>query len=260
MRMTSIYVLLDPRTQEVRYVGKTVHALHERLANHVRAAQRGAKLYSSNWIKGLLDAGVTPAIEEIEVAGENWAEREKYWIDHYRKAIPGRLTNLADGGQGLSGVKHSAKFRRLIAAQSKKRWADPAYRERLLKKLRSDGVNERRKAAVAKAMKNPEAKARHRAATSRALCNPEVQARHRLSLAATMSDPKVRAKYLATLERCRTDPDIRARHRAFSKRAQSNPQLRAHLSKTSAAAWTPERRKRQSEVARRVNRQRMVCQ
>lgn len=250
---TSIYVLRDPRTQEVRYVGKTVRDLRHRLAMHIRSAQRGARRHSSNWIRSLLNNGIAPEIKEIEVAYENWAAREKYWIAYYRKMSPGRLTNLTDGGDGLAGLKRPEYLRQLISTQSKERWADPAYREKLLEKLRSKELNDRRVVSVAKAMRNPFSKRRHREATRRALNNPEVQAKRRTALSETMRKPEVRAKYLATLERCRTNPEIRARHRAASKRAQGNPQLRAHLSMTSAAAWTPERRKRQSEVAKLVN-------
>lgn len=39
-------------------------------------------------------------LEVIEICNEeNWIEREKYWIDYYRKLVP-NLCNRCDGGRG----------------------------------------------------------------------------------------------------------------------------------------------------------------
>lgn len=220
---------------------------------HIRDSEKRVKRHSCYWIASLLDAGYIPLIEQIDTAQEDWAERERHWIAFYRTSNPGRLTNLTDGGEGCAGIKRSVADVERTRRQSKERWADPEYREKLLKKLRSDDVRERRVANAAEAMKNPEAKERHRLATKEALNRKEVQDRRRIALAKSMSNPDVKAKYLATLDRARTDPEIVARHRVESKRAQADPVLRAHLRETSKAAWTPERRARQAEIARRSN-------
>lgn len=52
---TLIYVLKDPDTNEIRYVGKTIKPLDSRLANHIYHAKkpkhRNKRL---NWIRSLL--------------------------------------------------------------------------------------------------------------------------------------------------------------------------------------------------------------
>jgi hypothetical protein len=103
-RLTRIYVLRDPRDGEVRYVGKTVFPLDARLARHVHDAKSGKiKRHICFWIRELLIEAV-PEIVLLEIADTDWAERERFWIDHYR-GLGARLTNHADGGQGPFGFK-----------------------------------------------------------------------------------------------------------------------------------------------------------
>ena len=44
-----IYGLLDPRTNNIRYVGKTSRSLNERLSAHLRSNQ-GKNNHKHNWI------------------------------------------------------------------------------------------------------------------------------------------------------------------------------------------------------------------
>lgn len=90
-----IYALLDPETNEIRYIGKTDNP-SERLKNHLN--EQG-KWHRINWIKSLKKRGLKPIMQIIEevVEGTNWEEREKYWIAYYRH-IGTNLTNGSDGG------------------------------------------------------------------------------------------------------------------------------------------------------------------
>lgn len=102
---TLIYCLKDPETNEIRYVGKTVGSLANRLRGHISVARTRAKRgHSVNWIVHLLERGLHPIIELIEIVqpGNDWAERERYWIG-YGRASGWRLTNLTDGGEGAPG-------------------------------------------------------------------------------------------------------------------------------------------------------------
>lgn len=94
--MPYIYKLIDPITEEVRYVGKTGKLLHKRLATHISRSKE-ARNHKDCWILSLKSKGLKPRIELIEEALDvDWEERETYWISEYRKT--GRLTNVADGG------------------------------------------------------------------------------------------------------------------------------------------------------------------
>ena len=66
--MVYIYGLTDPRTGELRYIGKTKNSLKYRLMRHVRYRDKGS-VHKNSWI-GLLERdGLRPeifVIEEVE--------------------------------------------------------------------------------------------------------------------------------------------------------------------------------------------------
>lgn len=107
-RLTYIYVLKHPITDEIRYVGKTVKLLHERLHNHIyEATKRYKPNYRCNWIKSLVNQGLKPLIEEIDnCTWENSSELEIYYIQYY-KSIGCKLINLTNGGEGILGLKYT---------------------------------------------------------------------------------------------------------------------------------------------------------
>lgn len=110
--MNTIYILIDPRTNEVRYVGVTVGSLATRLNVHLQEARNPAKAsHKINWIRSLLKKDLRPLIEELEVTPDR--SREIHWIAFYRSRGV-RLTNMTDGGEGTPGlgrgVKQSPEF------------------------------------------------------------------------------------------------------------------------------------------------------
>lgn len=98
--MIQIYVLKDPRTLEIRYVGATSQQLKRRLTGHIGDTKlKNSNSYKINWIKQLLLLGLRPIIESVEIVREsNWIERERYWYSFYKTSI---LTNSRDGGAGV---------------------------------------------------------------------------------------------------------------------------------------------------------------
>ena len=102
MKTTYIYALIEPVTREVRYIGKTV-APKERLRYHIYAARTlQVRTYAANWIRGLLAQSLAPEMQILEeCSGETWKEREQFWIREYKRES--RLTNLTDGGDGMTG-------------------------------------------------------------------------------------------------------------------------------------------------------------
>ena len=91
-----IYGLIDPRSNKIRYVGKTNNP-DQRLFDHVRHSKHKTT-YKDKWIRSLLEIGLKPTITILEECGDNWAEREIHHISLYEN-----LTNLTKGGEGLNG-------------------------------------------------------------------------------------------------------------------------------------------------------------
>lgn len=100
--MTNIYILIDPITNQVRYVGKT-NNIKERYKNHKNRC-RDVNTHKRNWINKLRKQGLHPIIEVIETISVNeWVYWERFWISYY-KYIGCNLTNNTLGGDGLTNA------------------------------------------------------------------------------------------------------------------------------------------------------------
>lgn len=118
MTTVYIYALLDPRTDEIRYIGKTTD-VSRRLRRH---RTETGKTYRHNWLKQLRDDGLQPSIVILEVTlKEIWEQREAHWIKYFSE-MGCRLTNLATGGNGAPGVSPSEETRAKISASVKSQW------------------------------------------------------------------------------------------------------------------------------------------
>ena len=95
---TYIYALIDPRTEQPHYVGKSKDP-HARFDGHLRDAQR--QVWHSpvlQWIRALLAEGVSPELVLLEDAGDDWAEAEVRWIERL-KGMGYKLTNSKKGSR-----------------------------------------------------------------------------------------------------------------------------------------------------------------
>jgi group I intron endonuclease len=95
---TNIYLLKDPISNEVRYVGKSDNP-DKRFKEHIKKAKY-SKTHKNNWILSLKDNGLIPILEIIDQVPSNecgfW---EQHWIDQM-KSWGFSLTNIANGGVG----------------------------------------------------------------------------------------------------------------------------------------------------------------
>lgn len=113
-----IYTLKHPTTNEIRYVGKTTQPLLKRLGQHMDYAKK-KRTKTGSWIQSLVKQELKPIIEELdEVSVELTVITEQYWISQF-KAWGFRLTNLTDGGEGLSGYTMSEESKKKISKNRK---------------------------------------------------------------------------------------------------------------------------------------------
>lgn len=100
--LIKIYRLVDPTTNETRYIGQTNRTLSARLSGHATLPSKSIKA----WIEQLRDCSERPKIELIEEVEESEAnDRERYWIDYHRQS--GLILNSINhhpfsGGRGES--------------------------------------------------------------------------------------------------------------------------------------------------------------
>lgn len=104
----------------VRYVGKTIFDhLDRRVKQHVNQVNR-RHTPKNSWIKSVIARGATICPMIIELCdSDNWEERERFWIAHYRQIAP--LTNVSDGGDtgpNMTGHRHTDEVKAIIAKHS----------------------------------------------------------------------------------------------------------------------------------------------
>lgn len=111
--MIQIYALLDPVTEEVRYVGQSKDAV-ERLRGHLGRARDGVNTHLYCWLRKIGKPGLR-ILEEVQTRPLA-DERERHWIAWFR-AQGMNLTNIAPGGTG--GYEHSEHTKQKISAAKK---------------------------------------------------------------------------------------------------------------------------------------------
>lgn len=100
----AIYVLTEPESETVRYVGRS-NCPPRRLSDHISVAKKLKKVgrkvevgefgYSvTDWISELLDRSLYPRMVVIEVVPANFAEEmERQWIEKLAQSFPALLND-----------------------------------------------------------------------------------------------------------------------------------------------------------------------
>jgi len=95
--MVTIYALLDPRDNQIRYIGKAKN-LKKRVIEHLKLRER---TYKNNWLKSIVALGLKPKVKVLEIVNDDdWQDKERYYIKYY-KDLGCRLTNMTEGGEGI---------------------------------------------------------------------------------------------------------------------------------------------------------------
>jgi group I intron endonuclease len=110
----TIYKLIDPITNDIRYIGLTFNDLNQRLKSH---CSENSKSHKSNWVQSLRKQGLKPVIESIEdniLSYEEVCDREIYWIEKY-KSEGHPLTNMTSGGNKNKKMSDESREKMSIA-------------------------------------------------------------------------------------------------------------------------------------------------
>lgn len=97
----TLYYLIDPITNDVRYIGRTKNTLSRRLNGHLSKARKGNKSHKNDWIRSILSKGLKPKIAEIKkVSGWrcSYLEEIKLIEEHLKEGYD--LVNHYDRGIG----------------------------------------------------------------------------------------------------------------------------------------------------------------
>ena len=122
-----IYGLVDPESQQIRYIGKSIRPL-QRLKDHMNEV---SNCHRSHWLQNLKARGLIPQLVILEeIRGEwPWQEAERYWIAR-AKALGWQLVNNTNGGDGVDGLPLETRQRMA------KVWLGRKHSQKTLQKLR----------------------------------------------------------------------------------------------------------------------------
>lgn len=96
MATVYIYALRDPRSDAIRYIGKT-KSLRQRLEAHAQDAKSNKG--KAGWFAELAACGLTPEMVTLQVCdSDTWRDAEIAWIAKGR-AAGWPLFNITDGGE-----------------------------------------------------------------------------------------------------------------------------------------------------------------
>ena len=154
-----IYGLFDPRTNHIRYVGKTIDPVG-RYHNHLKPSELKHPCHRCNWLKQLLRKRLKPILAVLEITTiDCWKEAEKSWIAFY-KSISADLVNMTKGGEGgmlpewitdeyrqhmnesHMGYVRSEESKRKQSESQKGRIFSPATRDKISKSNKGKGHSE----------------------------------------------------------------------------------------------------------------------
>lgn len=146
-----IYGLIDPRNGELRYVGQSSTGFRRPRA-HSQPSRliKGSSPSLRQWVSSLTIDGLRPHIEVLEecLSSSDLDEAEVRAIGLFRK-LKYRLPNIQDGGLVPRGYRLSEETRRKQSESQKRRYQNPAERQRQATNLigRTFSMESRRKSS-----------------------------------------------------------------------------------------------------------------
>jgi hypothetical protein len=277
MNKLLIYGLRDPRTGEIRYVGRTTRGIR-RITEHLMPSNLRQVTPKTTWLRSLVAAGLKPEtvilMHCLNAAALH--EAEAWWCAIGRAALGERFTNATDGGEGVVGYKHSEETRKRCSAASRKAWADPKsifnapeFKKQQAARAKAQWadqkIKEKRIASIKATLARPDVKAKHSAANKAAQSRPEVRRRKSEVRKALLSNSEARASLGARIRIACARPEVRARKSAAARSISTEtrqrrsvsvkawyslPGSREALGKAIRSAITPADKKRRSTSAR----------
>jgi hypothetical protein len=175
-----IYTLADPRTGEIRYVGKTL-CIEYRLKKHLHEK---TTTHKANWIRSLKSLGLAPKIEILEETTESdWGQCEIFWMETLR-FFGFKLTNMAEGGSGGAKPMSEVTKAKMRALRLGKK-ASPETRKKISEVQKGKTISLESRAKMSAAKRGIKLNANQLAALKKAATGRVVSAetRQKLSIA-----------------------------------------------------------------------------
>jgi group I intron endonuclease len=205
--MFTLYLITNIKCpQRTQYIGQTVQTLTQRWASHKREARLGSQCHIHRAIRKYgTEAFTIEVIHTVAQDADSLNEWERFYIEALRQA--GRLYNMTDGGEGVSGRTPSAKARAAASATMKRLNADPVWAAEHAERMRKQHADP--------------VFAAENAARSAELMRKQ------------NSDPDFQKKMVAGIVKKHADPVYAAEHAERTRKRHLDPEFRKKLARGS---------------------------
>ena len=110
MEKTVVYVLVNPISLKIRYIGITKSSLNKRLGDHIFESRKNTvKTHKDNWILSLLKYNNKPIIRKIKEFNTRQEARDLELLLINKYKVKHQLTNYINEGKFKSTGKKSAR-------------------------------------------------------------------------------------------------------------------------------------------------------
>lgn len=226
-----VYCLVDSREPEqIRYIGITVQP-RVRLGCHLSKCTNEG-WHKSNWIRGVLNEGASILLGVIASGldhGDATALEVQLIAQHRR--VGDKLTNLTDGGDGVTGAKQSDEAKAKKSASLKGRVRSAAHCEAIAAGNRGNRASDRARANMSaahlKRYEDPAQRRQQAEVTRRRFENPDERIRYREMTLARYADPAEREAQSKRMKEMRRDPEVKLR--VLAAKAKAGPQVNNKL-------------------------------
>lgn len=185
---TTIYGLVDPRTNELRYVGKS-NNVENRYISHLYEGAGGT--HKHNWVLNVQRSGHEPELIILEIVDRRfWKTAEMWWIEYFR-FLGARLTNTTKGGDGLTGMRHSKESRKKMSDALKDRFFTEEWRSKISKAKKGTVYSEEYKQKMSIACTGRVVSDETRANLSKALKGISKSEEHKRKISETLKGTKL---------------------------------------------------------------------
>lgn len=154
-RRRIIYGLTDPKTGEVRYIGKSSSGMRRPRDHFTESSlKQHARTHKAKWIRKVHASGNACGIVVLEECMDESAlnSAEIRWIAHGR-AQGWQLTNATDGGEGVTGLRMSEETKAKLSAANKGRKLTDAHRAKMSAAMKDRYFSPEHRARISAAQK-----------------------------------------------------------------------------------------------------------
>ncbi len=128
-----IYGLVDPETEEIHYIGKTVRGMERISAHWSPSILKKDKTDKGKWLRSLIRRGLSAQVVVLEVS----KTKEMYALERKWIALGGEsgwpLTNMTAGGVGLYRHKFTEEHKAKIGRAHRGKYVGPSTRAKISK-------------------------------------------------------------------------------------------------------------------------------